>query len=139
MLNSISALIAGLVFGLGLIFSGMTNPSKIVGFLDITGRWDASLAFVMAGALIVGVIAFSWAKKQTHSFLGEPMQLPQNREITPRLILGSVTFGIGWGLVGYCPGPALASILSGGIEVLTFTGAMLVGILFFKRLNQASR
>jgi uncharacterized protein len=139
MLNTMSALIAGLVFGLGLIYSGMTNPSKIVNFLNITGRWDASLAFVMAGALIVGVLAFTWAKKHTHSLLGEPMQLPQNREITPRLILGSVTFGIGWGLAGYCPGPALASVLSGGTEVLTFTGAMLVGILIFKRLNQASR
>lgn len=138
MLNTISALIAGLVFGLGLIFSGMTNPSKIIGFLDITGKWDASLAFVMAGALLVGLFAFTWAKKQTHSLLGEPMQLPQNSHITPRLILGSATFGIGWGLSGYCPGPALASIFSGGLEVLSFTGAMLVGIVIFKWLNQAS-
>ena len=136
MLKNLIALIAGILFGIGLIFSGMTNPAKIAGFLDITGTWDPSLAFVMAGALSVGIIAFTWAKRQKQSLLGETMQLPHNTAINARLILGSIAFGIGWGLSGYCPGPAVTSLLTGGVEAITFTGAMLVGMLIFKALNK---
>lgn len=137
MLKNLTALATGILFGIGLIFSGMTNPAKIAGFLDITGAWDPSLALVMAGALLVGVVAFTWAKRQKQSLLGEPMQLPHNTAINAHLILGSIAFGIGWGLSGYCPGPAVTSLLTGGIEALTFTGAMLVGMLIFKTLNKS--
>lgn len=137
MIKNLVALVSGVIFGLGLILSGMTNPAKIAGFLDITGQWDASLAFVMFGALMIGVIAFTWAKKQTHSLLGEPMQLPQNKIIDARLVLGSVAFGIGWGLSGYCPGPAVTSLLTGGQQALTFTLFMLIGFFIFKILNKA--
>lgn len=133
------ALLAGLVFGLGLIVSGMADPSKVTGFLDLAGAWDPSLALVMAGAIGVGLIAFRLARTRTQAILGGPMQLPTAREIDRRLVLGGLTFGIGWGLAGYCPGPALASLATGGSKPLTFTAAMLVGMVIFEvhgRLSQ---
>src|SRR5258708_33286261 len=107
---SLFAFVAGLVFGLGLIVAGMTNPVKILGFLDLTGKWDPSLAVVMAGAIAVGLAAFALARRRTLSALGLPMQLPTSRSIDVRLITGSVIFGIGWGLAGFCPGPAIVAV-----------------------------
>jgi uncharacterized protein len=126
------ALLAGLVFGLGLIVSGMTDPSKVTGFLDLAGAWDPSLAFVMSGAIAVGLIAFRMARTRTQAVLGGPMQLPTARQIDRRLVLGGLTFGIGWGLAGFCPGPALASLATGGSKPLIFTAAMLLGMVIFE-------
>ena len=126
------ALFAGLVFGFGLIVSGMTDPSKVTGFLDLAGAWDPSLALVMGGAIGVGLIAFRFARTRSYAMLGEPMQLPAARQIDLRLVLGGLTFGVGWGLAGYCPGPALASLATGGTKPLIFTAAMLVGMVIFE-------
>jgi uncharacterized protein len=126
------ALLAGLVFGLGLIVSGMTDPSKVTGFLDLAGAWDPSLAFVMGGAIGVGLIAFRIARTRTQALLGGAMHLPASRQIDRRLVLGGLTFGIGWGLAGFCPGPALASLATGGSKPLIFTAAMLLGMVIFE-------
>lgn len=128
----VSAFIVGLIFGLGLILSGMTDPSKVIGFLDLAGNWDPSLAFVMGGAVLVGLIAFPFAEKRTKAWLGDVMRLPTASNIDRRLVLGSMTFGAGWGLAGYCPGPALASIAQGGEKPLIFVAAMLVGMAVFE-------
>ena len=125
------ALVAGLLFGVGLILSGMTDPSKVLGFLDLTGNWNPSLAFVMGGALLVGSLAFPLAAKRAESILGDPMRLPAATQIDRRLILGGLTFGAGWGLAGYCPGPALASLVQGGAKPLLFFTAMLAGMALF--------
>ena len=126
------ALAAGLVFGLGLIISGMTDPSKVIGFLDLAGKWDPSLALVMGGAILVGGFAFRFAAARSGAILGGPMRLPTARHIDRRLILGGVAFGAGWGLAGYCPGPALASLATGGSKPLIFTVAMLAGMAIFE-------
>ena len=126
-----AAFAAGLVFGVGLILSGMTDPGKVIGFLDVFGRWDPSLAFVMGGAILVGFFAFAFARRRTQSFLGGAMQVPQRRDIDKRLIAGSVVFGIGWGLAGYCPGPALVSFGSGQEKAAIFVAAMLGGMLIY--------
>jgi uncharacterized membrane protein YedE/YeeE len=125
--NILMALIVGLLFGIGLIVSGMTNPAKVTGFLDLAGRWDPSLAFVMGGAIAVGLVAFRLAGKRSKSLLDQPMRLPTASLIDRRLLTGSLAFGVGWGLAGYCPGPALASLASGGAKPLIFTAAMLAG------------
>ena len=133
------ALLAGLVFGLGLIISGMTDPSKVIGFLDLAGKWDPSLAFVMGGAILVGLFAFRFAARRSRTFLGGSMQLPTARQIDRRLVLGGLLFGIGWGLAGYCPGPVLASLATGGSKPLIFVVAMLAGMAVFEihqRLGQ---
>ncbi len=127
----LSALIAGLLFGLGLVYSGMTDPGKVQGFLDFAGRWDPSLAFVMVGAIAVGFFAFRAAGRRSVSFLGGAMQLPKARYIDRRLILGSVVFGLGWGLAGYCPGPAVVSLGSGQPKAALFVAAMIVGMLLY--------
>ena len=131
-----TALIVGLVFGLGLILSGMTDPAKVIGFLDLAGSWDPSLGFVMGGAILVGAIAFGFASRRERSLLGEPMRLPTATRIDRRLVLGSLAFGAGWGLAGYCPGPALASLATGGIKPLVFTAAMLAGMAIFELLER---
>ena len=136
-----TSLLAGLVFGLGLIVSGMANPAKVVGFLDLAGAWDPSLAFVMAGAIAVAVFAFALAKKRTVSFLGASMKLPASRDIDRRLVIGSVLFGIGWGVAGFCPGPGLVALGMGEIKALVFVGAMVLGMGLFElieRRKQAS-
>ena len=132
------ALFAGLVFGLGLIVSGMTDPSKVIGFLDLAGAWDPSLALVMGGAIGVGLLAFRFARKRSQALLGGPMQLPTAHQIDRRLVLGGLTFGIGWGLAGFCPGPALASLATGGSKPLIFTAAMLVGMVIFEVLERGA-
>ena len=133
------ALLAGLVFGLGLIVSGMTDPAKVTGFLDLAGAWDPSLAFVMGGAIGVGLVAFRFARRRSQAIFGGPMQLPAARQIDRRLVLGALTFGVGWGLAGYCPGPALASLATGGTKPLVFTAAMLIGMAAFEILEHFHR
>ena len=129
MIINIAALLCGLVFGLGLILSGMGNPAKVQNFLDFFGRWDPSLGFVMGGAIAVGLIAFTWAKRRKTALLGEPMQLPTAVKIDTRLLLGSAMFGIGWGLAGFCPGPALMNLFTMHKEVVIFVVSMVVGML----------
>ncbi|MDM0019391.1 YeeE/YedE family protein [Variovorax saccharolyticus] len=131
-----TALLAGLVLGLGLIVSGMSDPAKVLGFLDLGGAWDPSLAFVMGGAIAVGAIAFAVARKRTVSVLGAPMRLPASRDIDRRLVLGSVLFGIGWGIAGFCPGPALVALGMGEGKALVFVVAMLAGMGGFERLER---
>jgi uncharacterized membrane protein YedE/YeeE len=137
-MHIVMALMAGLIFGIGLIVSGMTNPAKVIGFLDLAGSWDPSLAFVMGGAIVVGVLAFSFVRKRDRSFLGATMHLPTATNIDRRLVMGSLAFGAGWGLAGYCPGPALASLASGGIKPMIFTLAMLAGMALFEVLERVS-
>lgn len=137
-----ASLLAGLVFGLGLIVSGMADPAKVLGFLDLGGAWDPSLAFVMAGAIAVGAVAFAVARQRTVSFLGAAMQLPTSRDIDGRLVIGSVVFGIGWGVAGFCPGPGLVALGMGEAKALVFVLAMLVGMGAFElleRRRQAAR
>ena len=126
-MNLFAAFGAGLVFGIGLILSGMTDPGKVIGFLDVFGRWDPSLAFVMGGAVLVGSFAFRFAHRRTRAFFGAAMHLPGNRDIDNRLVLGSLVFGIGWGLAGYCPGPVLVGAAGGAWTALAFVPAMLAG------------
>ncbi|MCY7371207.1 MAG: YeeE/YedE family protein [Polaromonas sp.] len=130
-----AALFAGLVFGLGLILSGMTDPSKVIGFLDLAGAWNPSLAFVMGGAVLVGLVAFQVARRRSTSLLGGPLRLPDATQIDRRLLLGGLAFGVGWGLAGFCPGPALASLATGGSKALIFTAAMLAGMAIFEIQN----
>ncbi|WP_063551494.1 DUF6691 family protein [Burkholderia territorii] len=133
------AFLAGLLFGAGLIVSGMANPRKVIGFLDVAGRWDPSLAFVMAGAIGVAVFAFAWAKRRTRSLLGLPIQWPAARTITERLVAGSAVFGIGWGLAGFCPGPAIVSIGLGSVKGIAFVVAMLGGMALFEWIERARK
>ena len=131
-----ASLLAGLVFGLGLIVSGMADPAKVLGFLDLAGAWDPSLALVMAGAVAVGGLAFAVAKKRTVSFLGAAMKLPTSRDIDRRLVIGSVLFGIGWGVAGFCPGPGLVALGMGEVKALAFVVAMLLGMGAFELLER---
>ena len=136
-----TSLLAGLVFGLGLIVSGMANPARVLGFLDLAGGWDPSLAFVMAGAIAVAAPAFALAKSRTVSILGATMKLSGSRDIDRRLVIGSVLFGIGWGVAGFCPGPGLVALGMGEIRALVFVAAMLLGMGLFEwieRRKQAS-
>jgi uncharacterized membrane protein YedE/YeeE len=135
-MNILMALITGLVFGIGLIVAGMTNPAKVLGFLDLAGRWDPSLALVMAGAILVALPAFRVAARRRQSLLGEPMQLPTATRIDRRLVLGSLAFGAGWGLAGFCPGPALASLATGAVQPLIFCAAMLAGMGIFELIER---
>ena len=133
----IMASVAGLIFGIGLILSGMTDPSKVLGFLDLGGNWNPSLAFVMGGAVSVAFIGFRLAARRKRALLGGPMLLPTATRIDRRLLLGSLAFGCGWGLAGYCPGPALASLASGGVKPLIFAIAMLAGMAIFELAERA--
>jgi len=126
------AFVTGTIFGIGLILSGMTDPSKVIGFLDLAGHWDPSLAFVMGGAILVGVVAFRFARGREKSLLGNEMRLPTSSQIDRRLVLGSLAFGTGWGLAGYCPGPALVSVAQGGAQPLIFVAAMLAGMVIYE-------
>lgn len=130
------AAVSGLLFGLGLILSGMANPAKVLGFLDLAGPWDPSLALVIAGAIAVGLVAFSLARRRSLSWLGEPMRLPAAGDIDRRLVLGGLAFGIGWGLAGFCPGPALVATAMGQGKAIVFTIAMVAGMLVFEALEK---
>lgn len=134
---SLFSFLAGLVFGLGLIVAGMANPAKILGFLDLTGKWDPSLALVMVGAITVGLAAFALARRRTSSALGLPMQMPTSRIIDVRLVAGSSMFGIGWGLAGFCPGPAIVALGAGYSKAAIFVIAMLAGMVLFELVERA--
>ncbi|MGF6753285.1 DUF6691 family protein [Paraburkholderia sp. GAS42] len=133
----LTALLSGLLFGVGLMVSGMANPAKVLGFLDIAGRWDPSLALVMAGAIAVGAMAFLFARRRKFSLLGAPMRIPTSADVTRRLVLGSAVFGVGWGLAGFCPGPALVALGAGFPKALGFVVAMLAGMAVFEWLERA--
>jgi uncharacterized protein len=133
-MNALLALLSGLIFGLGLIGSGMTNPAKVKGFLDLFGAWDPSLALVMGGAIAVGVVAFAVARRRTHSWTGASMDIPSNTVIDRPLVLGGMLFGAGWGVAGFCPGPALVAAGSGSLHALGFVAAMLIGMTVHDRL-----
>ena len=132
-----TSLLSGLVFGMGLIVAGMANPAKVLAFLDLAGNWDPSLALVMGGAIAVGVVAFFLAGRRARSYLGAPIRIPAVRKIDRRCLLGSVTFGFGWGLAGYCPGPALVSLGTGQVKVIIFVAAMLAGMALFELIERA--
>ena len=135
-LYRIAEFVVGLLFGLGLMLSGMTDPGKVIGFLDPFGTWDPSLALVMGGAIMVGFFAFTVAKKRTSTFLGGAMSLPTNMDMDKKLVIGSLLFGAGWGLAGFCPGPALVSMADGQPKALVFVLAMLVGMVGFELMDR---
>ena len=135
-MRKLLAFLAGVIFGIGLLSAGMANPAKVLAFLDLAGAWDPSLALVMVAAIGVAFLPFSWARLQRSSLLGAPMQLPGKRELDRRLIGGSLLFGIGWGIAGICPGPAVAILLTGRWQVLLFVAAMLVGMVVFAALER---
>lgn len=131
----ITAFLSGLIFGVGLLVSGMANPDKVLSFLDLAGDWDPSLALVMLAAIAVGLIAFTFVKRRHQSLLGEPLRLPTKTALDSRLVLGSLGFGIGWGLAGFCPGPALVALGAGEAKAAVFVAAMLAGMGLFEVLE----
>lgn len=132
MKQTLTAFTSGLLFGLGLLLAGMANPAKVQDFLDITGAWDPSLAFVMLGAIMIGWIAFNIAAKRDNSLLNLTMHLPTAKHLDKRLVLGSTAFGVGWGLAGICPGPALVLVGAGNTKGMLFALAMIVGMVIFE-------
>ena len=129
----------GVLFGWGLIISGMSNPQKVLGFLDLTGLWDPSLMFVMLGAVMVGLGGFYVVSKRTEAFFGGALHIPSRRDITKPLIIGSLIFGVGWGIAGFCPGPALVALGAGHLKALIFVVAMLVGMEISERFFSAHK
>ena len=138
-MNRLTEFLVGLLFGTGLILSGMTDPGKVLGFLDPAGSWDPSLALVMGGAILVGIFAFAVARKRTTTFLGDTMQLPTASDIDKRLLIGGLVFGAGWGLAGFCPGPAIVSLGAGQPKAAAFVLAMLGGMLVYELVDRRSR
>ncbi|MCK9744265.1 DUF6691 family protein [Pseudomonas syringae] len=132
----VTAFFAGLIFGFGLLLAGMANPAKVLAFLDVSGTWDPSLALVMAGAISVAVVPLNWARRSRQSLLGASMQLPVKTQLDARLIVGSLVFGIGWGIAGICPGPAVATLLTGHWKILIFLLALLAGMYLFSALEK---
>ena len=130
------AFVAGFVFGIGLLVSGMANPAKILGFLDLAGRWDPSLILVMAGAIAIGTFGFAVAGRRTTTVLATPMLLPTVCTIDRRLVLGGAVFGVGWGLAGFCPGPAIVALGTGHLKAIVFVAAMVVGMLAFEWIER---
>lgn len=135
----ISQYLIGVLFGFGLLVSGMSNPQKVLNFLDITGSWDPSLIFVMGGAVIVGLGGFFLASKRTEAFFGGVFQVPTNRDITRPLVLGSIIFGVGWGIAGFCPGPAIVAVGAGHLKAIVFVIAMLAGMFISSEVIQRSK
>jgi uncharacterized membrane protein YedE/YeeE len=138
-MRKLTALMTGLIFGLGLHLSGMTNPAKVLAFLDLAGDWDPSLALVMLGALAVSSVPFYLVRNRQVSLLGAPIQMPTQRTIDRRLVLGSLVFGMGWAIAGLCPGPAVALLLTGQWQVVVFTLAMVAGMLIFAGIESRRR
>jgi hypothetical protein len=124
----LAALLCGIVFGVGLAVSGMTNPAKVIAFLDVTGSWDPTLAFVMGGAVAVNALGFALTRRRAQPFFAQSFALPSKSDIDPRLLGGAALFGVGWGLVGLCPGPALANLLRGDAELYVFAVTMTAGL-----------
>ena len=134
-MTALIAFVSGLVFGLGLIVSGMANPAKVLGFLDLAGPWDPSLAFVMGGAVLITTAGFAVLRRRGVSMTGEPLRWPTATRIDLRLALGSLAFGAGWGLAGFCPGPALVAAAAGVPQALIFVAAMLAGMAIYSALE----
>ncbi|WP_114662473.1 DUF6691 family protein [Polynucleobacter necessarius] len=134
-----SQYLIGVLFGWGLIISGMTNPQKILGFLDLAGAWDPSLMFVMLGAIIVGLGGFYVVSKRTEAFFGGALHIPNRRDITKPLVIGSLIFGAGWGIAGFCPGPAIVALGAGHPKALIFLVAMLAGMEICDRFFSAHK
>ncbi|MBH1816830.1 YeeE/YedE family protein [Stenotrophomonas maltophilia] len=130
------ALIAGLLFGSGLFLSGMADPRRVLGFLDIAGAWDPSLAVVMAGALIPSALAYRWVRERSMTVTGRKLHLPDRSQIDAPLVIGACLFGVGWGLVGLCPGPAIALLATGTAKVFVFAGAMFAGMVLHHRCHR---
>lgn len=133
----LTAAASGLLLGFGLILSGMANPEKVVGFLDVTGLWDPSLGLVMGGGLVVGGLGFTLLQRRRLTLLGEPLNLPSNRAVNVRLIGGSILFGIGWGLTGICPGPGLVLLGSGLDAGVVYILALLAGMALYSVIERA--
>ena len=138
-MNRIVEFLVGLLFGLGLILSGMTDPGKVLGFLDLGGAWDPSLAFVMGGAIAVGFFAFAFARKRSTAVFGEAIQLPAEIGIDRRLLIGALVFGVGWGLAGFCPGPAIVAAAAGHLKAVIFTLSMVAGMAAHELAAQPDR
>ena len=134
--HRLSEFLVGLLFGWGLLLAGMTDPGKVIGFLDLFGTWDPSLALVMGGAIMVGFFAFTVAKKRTTTFFGGVLRFPTNMDIDKKLVVGSLLFGAGWGLAGFCPGPAMVSMADGQPKALVFVLAMVVGMFGFELMDR---
>lgn len=132
-----SAFAVGLLFGLGLLVSGMADPAKVLGFLDVTGRWDPSLAFVMAAAVAVSAVGYQFARRLGQPVLADRLEIPTRRDLDPRLLAGAAIFGLGWGLAGLCPGPALTILTVVPAEAATFVAAMVTGMLLFRLVPAA--
>ncbi|ERL55604.1 DUF6691 family protein [Psychrobacter aquaticus] len=132
MLKNIIGLLAGLLFGFGLLISGMTDPVKVQGFLDVFGAWDISLALVMGGGLIIAIIGVQLAKLQPSSWIGTSIDMPSKTTINKRLLIGAMLFGIGWGLVGICPGPGIVLLGTGQWQAYIFIPAMVMGMLIYQ-------
>lgn len=133
-MKALVAFLAGVLFSVGLVVSGMTQPGKVIGFLDFFGDWDPSLAFVMGGAVAVNALLYRFTMRRERPVLDVDFHVPNRTDIEPRLVAGGVLFGVGWGLMGYCPGPALASAPSGALSALYFVAAMIAGILLHEAL-----
>ncbi|MFV8834176.1 DUF6691 family protein [Aquisalimonas sp.] len=135
----LSAFVVGLIFGVGLLVSGMANPQKVLGFLDLAGAWDPSLALVMVGAIGAAFIAFRVAAGRRESLLGEPMRLPARADIDGRLLFGALGFGVGWGMAGFCPGPAVVALGAGEAKALVFVASMVAGMGVFELIERKRR
>ena len=134
--SHITAFVAGLIFGIGLLLAGMANPAKVLAFLDIAGHWDPSLALVMGGAIPVSAIGFYLTRHRTAPLFSTSFQVPTNRKLDKRLVLGALGFGVGWGLAGFCPGPALVALGTGSLKAVVFVAAMLSGMVIFEILER---
>lgn len=137
MRDILPGLLVGVIFGAGLALSDMVNPARVLAFLDVAGDWDASLAFVMGGALIPSAVAYAVARRMDRPLLEEQFGIPESRELNPKLLAGAALFGVGWGLVGLCPGPAIAGLAFGRWELWLFAAAMLTGMLLHKAGNES--
>jgi uncharacterized membrane protein YedE/YeeE len=135
MKNGLAALVVGFIFSLGLGLSGMTQPQKVVGFLDLFGNWDPSLMFVMVGAIGVHLVSYRLIRRRNSPLLSMTWHVPDRKDITPALLLGAVIFGIGWGLAGFCPGPAVTSLASLSVKPLVFVASMIGGMLIFRAVD----
>ena len=122
------SLVSGLLFGAGLALGGMTDPAKVAAFLDVAGAWDPSLAFVMGSALLVTFPVFAWVRHSARPLFAERFQLPTRRDLDLQLLVGAALFGIGWGIAGLCPGPAIANLATGSPEILLFVATMVAGM-----------
>lgn len=136
-MHLLTALLSGLLFALGLGVAGMTQPQKVIGFLDIAGAWDPSLAFVMVGAIAVYALGLPFVTRRRGPLFAAKFELPSRRDITPRLVVGAGLFGAGWGLAGYCPGPALTTLVTSTPKIFVFVGAMLAGMVLFRFVDAA--